>query len=184
MRPNCRRSPAPKARVISVLAVPGTPSSRMWPPTRRLVSMKSMTSSWPTTALRTSPRSPSVTTRMSCTSIEDLPLPAMYVAGEPHQRRQVAPAAAAELARAAPDCTAIDVGAARGAQPLQPSHQPFSGKAARRMQLARHVAHGLLDVTRDHHLLMTRGLDHLGHVLQQPLAPRPQRRRRHLGHAE
>src|ERR1700704_6495746 len=164
MRPNCRRRPAPKARVISVFAVPGTPSSRMWPPTRRLVSMKSMTSSWPTTALRTSPRSASVTARMSCTSIKNLPLPAVNIAREADQRREVTPARHAELARAANHRAAIYVDTACRAHPLQPGHQRLGRQTARRMQLARGVAHGFLHVARDHHGLMTRELDQLGHV--------------------
>src|SRR5215470_5823274 len=184
MRPNCRRRPAPNARVISVLAVPGTPSSKMCPPTRRLVSMKSMTSSCPTTALRTSPRNPSVIARMSCTSIQDLPLPAMNVARQPNERRQVAPARGVELGDAANDGAAVDLRPARNADPLQPGQQRRAGKAARRVQLAGHVAHGLPHVARDHHLLMTGELDHLGHVLQQALATRPQRRRRRLRDAE
>ena len=56
MRPNFSAMPAAKAWESSVFAVPGTPSSRTWPPHNRLVSMRSMTSSWPTTTLRTSPR--------------------------------------------------------------------------------------------------------------------------------
>src|SRR5262245_24628030 len=183
MRPNCSRSPAANARVISVLAVPGTPSSKMWPPTRRLVSIRTMTSFWPTTALRTSLRTPSAMMRMSCTSIEDLPLPAMRIAGKPHQRRPIAPAGSPALPQvigALDERAAIDVDSAGAAHPLQPGGERRAAEPARRMQLAGHVAHGLAHVTGDHYRLMTGEFDQLGHVLQQSAAAGAQRRRRRL----
>src|SRR6266850_5499323 len=184
MRPNCRCRPAANARVIMVLAVPGTPSSRMWPPTRRLVSIMSMTASWPTTALRTSPRTRSVIARMSCTSIEHFPLPTVSLAGEPHQRRLVPAAGRTQFPRLLQQRGAIDADAARSADPFEPGHQRVARKRARRMQLARHVPQRLLDIAADHHLLMTGELDQLGHVLQQAGAPRAQRWRGRLRRAQ
>ena len=57
---NCRRRKSiPSARAValasSVLAMPGTPSSRTWPPSASAASMSSSASAWPTTTLRTSP---------------------------------------------------------------------------------------------------------------------------------
>src|SRR5215470_5286003 len=184
MRPNCRCRPAANARVIMVLAVPGTPSSRICPPTRRLVSIRSMTASWPTTALRTSPRTRSVIARMSCTSIEHFPLPTVSLAGEPHQRRLVPAAGCAQFPRLLQQRRAIDADAARSADPLEPCHQRVAGKRARCVQLARHMAQRLLDIAADHHLLMTGVLDQLGHVLQEAGAPGAQRRRNRLRRAE
>src|SRR5215831_14140041 len=178
IRPNCRRRPAAKARVIRVLAVPGTPSSRMWPPTSRLVSISSMTASCPTTALRTSARTPSAFARMSCTSIEDAPLPAMCITCEPNERRGVAPARSADLGGSLHQRAAVDLDAARAGDPLQPGDQPLPGQAAGRMQLARDVLYVLLDVARHHHRLMPGKLDQLRHVLQQAAAPGAERRRR------
>src|ERR1700722_8048027 len=77
IRPNRSDRLAAKHCASSVLAVPGTPSSRMWPPHSRLVSISSMTSSWPTTALRISLRMPSVIAETSRNSIEHVLLPAM-----------------------------------------------------------------------------------------------------------
>src|SRR5580693_3301660 len=170
MRPNCSASPPANARVIKVLAVPGTPSSRMWPPTRRLVSRRSMTSSCPTTALRTSARTASVTARMPCTSINDLPFPAMNVARDPHQRREVRPPPVVQGLDLADDAGAVDRNAARLADPRQPGSERLSGQAARRVQLPGRVAHGLLHVAPHHHLLMAGERDQLGDVLQQALA--------------
>src|SRR5258708_2416626 len=159
MRPNCSCSPAANARVSKVFAVPGTPSSRMWPPTRRLVSISSMTASWPTTALRTSPRTPSAIARMSCTSIQYVPLPLMRIASEPNERGRTGPARSTEPARLLHQRAAVDRDTAGAADPLQPGNQPLARKPARSMQLACDVANVFLDVARHHHRLMTRELD-------------------------
>src|SRR5262249_679438 len=171
MRPNCRCRPAPKARVIIVLAVPGTPSSRIWPPTRRLVSMRSMTASWPTTALRTSPRTASVMVRISWTSIEHFPLPSVCVAREADQRCLVPPAGITYLTGPAPQGGAVTRDAARAAHALQPCDQRATSQCARRMQLAGDMPHGFLHISPDHHLLMTGKFDQLCHVLQEAGAP-------------
>src|SRR5215831_4223836 len=184
MRPNCRCRPAAKARVIMVLAVPGTPSSRICPPTRRLVSMRSMTASWPTTALRTSPRTRSVIARISWTSIEHFPLPAVSIAGEPNHRRLIPSAGHTQFPRLLQQRAAIDCDAACAADALEPCHQRVARERARRMQLAPHVADRLLDITADHHLLMTGEFDQLGHVLKEARAPRAQGRWRRLRRAE
>src|SRR5262252_247738 len=184
MRPNCRCRPAAKARVIMVLAVPGTPSSRICPPTRRLVSMRSMTASWPTTALRTSPRTRSVIARMFWTSIEHFPLPAMSVTGEPNHRRLVPSAGRTQFPSLLHQRPAIDRDATSAADALEPCHQGVARERARCMQLARHVADRFLDIAADHHLLMTGELDQLGHVLQEARTPGAQGRRRRLGRAE
>src|SRR5215813_10334853 len=178
MRPNCRCRPAPKARVIMVFAVPGTPSSRIWPPTRRLVSIRSMTASWPTTALRTSPRTASVMVRISWTSIEHFPLPPVCVARETDQRCLVPPAGiAAQLTGPPHQGGAVNCYAARATHALQPCNQRATRQCARRVQLAGDMAHGLLHIAPDHHLLMTGKFDQLCHVLQEAGAPGAQRGR-------
>src|SRR6185437_9821188 len=86
MRPNLRSMPAAKEWASSVLAVPGTPSSSTWPPTSRLVSISSTTSSCPTIALRTSVRRFSATFLMSCRSIDYFLFP---ITDCPRQRDQL-----------------------------------------------------------------------------------------------
>src|SRR5437764_599638 len=112
-----------------------------------------MTSSWPTTALRTSPRTLSAIARISCTSIEDFSLPAVNVACEPHQRGHVPSPPRTKRVGLAGQRAAIDLDAARGADPPQPFQQRRAREPARRVQLAGDVAHGLLHVAGDHHLL-------------------------------
>ena len=61
---NCTRlvsmsSAAARLRTSSVLATPGTPSSRMWPRQSRATSRPATAASWPTTALATSARTAS-----------------------------------------------------------------------------------------------------------------------------
>src|SRR5579872_1889360 len=184
IRPNCSDRLAANVRAISVLAVPGTPSSRMWPPTRRLVSIRSITSSWPTTALRTSPRMPSAIARMSCTSIDDFPPPSVNVPRQPHQRRSVAPPAVRERFGFAHEGAAIGSNAARRSDTLQPGNQRGCREPARRVKLAGDVAYGLEHVPPDHHLMVAGEFDQFGDVLQQSQAPGAHRRRRRLWGAE
>src|SRR5579864_5357753 len=156
MRPNFSASPAAKAWVSSVFAVPGTPSSRMWPPTSRLVSIKSIVSSCPTTALRTSLRMPSVIARISCRSIKDLPLPLVNVARDRNQRRDAATPAFGDGLGFAIERHAVDTGVASPAHALQPIQERALGKAAWRVQLARDVAQRRLNVAPDHALVVAR----------------------------
>src|SRR5580698_2789209 len=146
MRPNLSASPAAKARAIRVLAVPGTPSSRMWPLTRRLVSIRSRMSSCPTTALRTSPRSASVTSQMSSTSIEDRLSPLVNVARQPFQHRRVARLIEFSTHSAVLNPAAVDAYSARERHLLQPADELQAGKPLRRMQLAGGIADGLIDI--------------------------------------
>ena len=53
MRLNTRPSVCAIVRTSSVLAVPGTPVIRQWPPTNRAIITCSRTSSWPTITRRT-----------------------------------------------------------------------------------------------------------------------------------
>src|SRR5258705_12421456 len=115
-----------------------------------------MTASWPTTALRTSPRTRSVIARMSCTSIEYFPLPTVSLAGEPHQRRLVPAAGRTQFPRLLQQRSAIDADAACSAHSFEPGHQRVARKRARRMQLARHVAQRLLDIAAGLSLAVTR----------------------------
>src|SRR5829696_3167444 len=55
----CRSRAAATALTRSVLATPGTPSSRTWPRTRRAATSPESTPSWPTTTFPTSSRSAS-----------------------------------------------------------------------------------------------------------------------------
>src|SRR5215831_18907072 len=179
MRPNLIDSDAANAWASSVFAVPGTPSSRMWPPTRRLVSIRSITSSWPTTALRTSLRIASVRAWISRNSINNLPLPSKYIARERRQRRRAAMAARRKFVRRAQNAPAIDLNGSRLPGPAQPVHQGRIRHPARRMQLARYVADDRVDVAFDDHGLVARKLEQLGRVLDQPgLARRHSNRRR------
>ena len=43
-----------RVRTVSVLARPGTPSSRTWPPVRRPIKIRSIMYDWPTMTLPTS----------------------------------------------------------------------------------------------------------------------------------
>src|SRR5215475_9716827 len=179
MRPNLIDSDAANAWASSVFAVPGTPSSRMWPPTRRLVSIRSITSSWPTTALRTSLRIASVRAWISRNSINNLPLPSKYVARQRRRRRRAAVAARGELAGGAQHAPAIDLDRARLPGPAQPVHQRRVRHPARRMQLTRHVANDRVDVAFDDHRLVARKVEQFCRVLDQPgLARRHGDRRR------
>src|SRR5579862_1119559 len=81
MRPNCKPSVAANAWASSVLAVPGTPSSRMCPPASRLVSIRSMAASWPTIALRTSSLIWSATLRVVAGSTAHLLPPGVDLLG-------------------------------------------------------------------------------------------------------
>src|SRR5689334_20460756 len=117
----------------------------------RLVSMRSITASWPTTALRTSPRTASVIVWMLWTSIDDLSLPLVDVAREAHERCGVAPAWHRPIRGFAQHRVAVDLDAAREPDPLQPAGQGGTGKLARSMELDGGVANGFLDVALDHH---------------------------------
>src|SRR5215472_6196447 len=103
-----------------------------------------MTASWPTTALRTSPRTASVIARMSCTSIDDLSSPLVNIARQPYQRRRMSPPRGAGLGRLQQHRLAIDRYPARQTDPLQPGDEPVAGELARGMQLRGDVAHGFL----------------------------------------
>src|ERR1700739_717724 len=96
----------------------------------RLVSMRSITASWPTTALRTSPRTASVIVWMLWTSIDDLSLPLVNVTCEAHQRCGIAPARHRPIRRFPQHRVAVDLDAAREPNPLQPADQGGTGKLA------------------------------------------------------
>ena len=55
MRLNTRDSVWASELTSRVLARPGTPTSRQWPREKMAIIISSMTSSWPTMTLRTSP---------------------------------------------------------------------------------------------------------------------------------
>src|SRR6516165_1681764 len=184
MRPNCNERPAANARDSSVLAVPGTPSSRTWPPIKRLVSIRSMTASWPTTTLPTSLRIASVIVRMLGTSIDDLSLPLVDVTRQADQARRIASARGAGFSGLTQQIRAIDCHAPRQSHPLEPGEKPLADKNARRVELHYDIANGFLDVAADHHVLMTGELDQLGHVLQQAFAPGAERGRGRLRRPE
>src|SRR5579871_4912036 len=143
-----------------------------------------MTASWPTTALRTSPRTASVTARMPCTSIDDLPPPLMNIARQPHQCCCMSPPWRTALRRFEQNRLAIDRHPARQSDPLQPGDEPVARKLTWSMQLRRNIANSFLDIATDHHVLMTGELHQLGHVLQQPLASGAERRRHQLRRPE
>src|SRR5712671_3601281 len=178
MRPNLIERLAAKDCASSVLAVPGTPSSRMWPSTSRLVSIRSMTSFCPTTALPTSLRIASVNPRMSWNSINNLPLPSKYVARECRQRRRAWAAALDPRVGLAQDRAAVDLDRACAAGAAQPLHQGRLGHAGGRVQLARHVLDGGVDVALDDHWPQARALEQLRGVLDQAALARLQRDRR------
>ena len=56
MRLKLRLSASASVRIISVLARPGTPTSRQWPRAKMAMSSSSMTRSWPTMTLPSSLR--------------------------------------------------------------------------------------------------------------------------------
>src|SRR5215475_15114922 len=182
MRPNFSVSAAAKACASNVLAVPGTPSSRTWPPTRRLVSIRSMASSWPTTAFRTSSRIPSVTARMSWNSINDLPLPSIGVACERRQRSGVT--AAVQITGAQQQRGATDVDPARAPDAIEPGDGVRLRRPGRPVQLAADVAHDRLHVALDHDGLVAGELEQFCRVLYEPVLARRERRRRRQRRAE
>src|SRR5262245_11007379 len=168
MRPNLIDMLAANDWASSVLAVPGTPSSRMWPLTRRLVSMRSMTSSCPTTALPTSLRIASVNPRISRTSIGHLPLPSENVACERRELRgRTAAAAGDQLVHAVRDRAAVDLRVAHPRGPAQPFDQPCLGQARGCVQLARDVLHDLVHVALDHDRPVTPEIEQVGGRLDQ-----------------
>src|ERR1700722_14821126 len=136
MRPNLIDRLAAKHCASSVFAVPGTPSSRMWPLTSRLVSIRSMTSSCPTTALPISLRIVSVKPRISRNSIRHLPLPSKNVAREPRQRGGAAAPARYQLVGALHERAAVGLDVARAADAAQPVDQSRLAEPGRRMHLA------------------------------------------------
>src|SRR5579883_61158 len=183
MRPNLIDRLAAKHCASNVLAVPGTPSSRIWPLTSRLVSIRSMTSSCPTTALPISLRIVSVKPRISRNSIRHLPLPSKNVARERRQRRAAAPARH-QLVGAPQDLPAIGLDVARAADAPQPVHQPRLAEPGRRMQLAPHVLHDLVDVALQDDRAVTRMREQVRGRLDQAALARLQRRRQRDGRAE
>src|SRR5690606_27477271 len=87
--PSSRMWP-PQNRAVSirsteVLAVPGGPSSRMWPPQNRAVSIRSTVSVWPMTALPTSVRMRAAIAPTSATSTGQLRFPLQQFAHDDHQ---------------------------------------------------------------------------------------------------
>src|ERR1700731_4040993 len=184
MRPNCSARPAAKAWVSSVLAVPGTPSSRMCPPTSRLVSISSMTSSWPPPAFRTSLRIPSATARISPSSINNLPFPTVNIAHDRNERRQVAAAAVLEVVGSRMDRAAIDRNGAHLADTLQPFDERPLGQPARRMQLARHFADRRIDVATNDRALISGEVDQPCRIADKAALAGVERRRGRGGRAE
>src|SRR5215471_18168182 len=92
MRPKRSESVVAKHWASSVLAVPGTPSSRMCPPASRLVSIMSMAASWPTMALWTSALISSVKLRVWSRFTKQLlsPVPdSLRGGGVPRRARRV-----------------------------------------------------------------------------------------------
>src|ERR1700694_483768 len=95
----------------------------------------------------------------------------MNIAREMDQLGQIVPGSVAELLGSTNQCAAIHPYPARRADPLQPGNERAARESARSMKLARDVADGFLNVTSNHHLLMTGVFDQLCYVLQKPLAP-------------
>src|SRR6185437_2427944 len=184
MRPKSSARPAAKACVSSVFAVPGTPSMRTWPPTRRLVSMKSTASSCPTTALQISPRSRSVIARMSSTSIENAPLPLMGFAHDRDQLGGIAPPLPGGVAGTPVEVGAVDRDAARLADAAQPEQERLLRHAARRMKLLRHLADRRLDVALDDDPLMPGEFEQPRRILHERVLAGAEGRRGGLGRAE
>src|SRR5258705_538034 len=149
MRPNLIARLAANQWANSVLAVPGTPSSRMWPLTRRLVSIRSMPSSRPTTALPTSLRIASVNPRMSGTSIDYLPLPLKNIARKRRQRDAAATPAGGQFVGLAQDRAAIDLGLAHRSASPKPLDQRGLRQPGVRAQLPRHIPAHLIRVALD-----------------------------------
>src|SRR5215469_5533856 len=174
IRPKSRRRLAAKAWASSVLAVPGTPSSRIWPPTRRLVSISSTTSSWPMTALAISPRMASASDLISWISIDDSPSPPIYVAGDGHQRPRL-PASLRlhgafrpDLVHASDDGGAIEFDPAQRAHAAEPGDELSLGQCRWRMELTGGIAQRLLNIALHHDLVMAGEAKELGHVEDEP----------------
>src|SRR5690348_16483743 len=79
----CSDSAAARERISSVLATPGTPSSRTWPRQSRQITSPVTTESWPTTALPTSVRTASSAARGSLPAEQPAPAGGLVPAGEP-----------------------------------------------------------------------------------------------------
>src|SRR5215472_12746880 len=133
MRPNASASVWAKDWARSVLAVPGAPSSRMWPPASRLVNIRSMASSWPTTAFPISVWIASAILRALAKSTGDLLPPCVNLL-----RRN---------GRAESACPAFAI-------LLEPAYESRQCEARRRTQSACGVAHHLFVITRGEHELV------------------------------
>src|SRR5512140_2945900 len=174
-RLNPTPSAAAKARASSVLAVPGTPSTRTCPSERRAVRSRSRAASCPITTLWISTLSASTRSRIACSSIGELLPPA---------RDLLSGADGLEVG------AALAVLDARHAL-LQPAQHP--GLAPGRLQASEPCGGGLRAARRRdpcQHLLARRaqvgarglpgvaaGAEQLGGVLHQERLPGPEQRR-------
>src|SRR5690606_1740215 len=136
MRLNASDKLAANERASSVLAVPGTPSSRTCPSHKRLTSMRSKVASCPTTTRCTSSRRRSPSARTVFRSMGHLLSPSVNAPGGVDH---AAGALAARLARLAH--LALELGEAQGqAAPLGHPVEPAGGagevEAGRRVQRA------------------------------------------------
>src|ERR1700687_1028724 len=80
MRPNLRSRLRAKHWARRVLAVPGGPSSRTWPPEKSATNIRSSVSDWPTIALATSRLMASAKLLTVSTFMNHFPSPAMEFA--------------------------------------------------------------------------------------------------------
>src|SRR5215510_1752313 len=89
MRPNLRLRLRAKHWARSVFAVPGGPSSRIWPPEKSATSMRLSVSDCPMIALATSPRMRSASARTRSRVMNHIPSPTVEFARHAHRIARV-----------------------------------------------------------------------------------------------
>src|SRR5262245_10213324 len=162
MRPNFSDSAVAKLRASSVLATPGTPSSRICPWDNRPISRRSMAPSWPTTTLRTSPFSRSAMPRIRSRSIQHLLFPTIEFLRRHQQQARLVGATAGLDLEVPPDAAESLANAPRLADAVQPGGQRRFIGLQRRMDAPAHIIKHGLAVARGDRRLVAAEAQHIG----------------------